>query len=163
MEWFPWYPADFERDTYHLTLAQDGAYRRLIDKYMILREALPDDDAALARIIGVGFEEWVSVAPVVRKFFRAKDGKLTHKRCAAELRAQELRFGRHSERGKKAAFAKWSKINHKPARSMLADPTLTLSKNISSENGALKEGLSGKKSSVPVSAELAQKIARGYR
>jgi uncharacterized protein YdaU (DUF1376 family) len=124
MEWYPWYPLAFRRNTYCLSLAEDGAYRRLIDEYMINRRGLPDDDAALARILGVGLPEWMAVAPRVRPFFKARDGVLIHKRCDDELDAQNNRMKRFSERGKKAAFAKYSKINAVSTRRMLVPPTL---------------------------------------
>lgn len=127
MDWFPWYPADYKRDTYRLTLAEDGAYRRLIDEYMVNRGPLPDDDAALARIIGVTSETWLAIAPAVRTFFHSNpQGELTHKRCDQELRRQAVVFERNSARGQKAAYKRWSKNNAQHARRMLAVNTLTL-------------------------------------
>jgi uncharacterized protein YdaU (DUF1376 family) len=90
---------------------------------MVNREPLPDDDAALARILGVSQEEWLAVANSVRPFFKSLDGRLVHKRCVCELRAQDLRSERYSERGKKAAFAKYSKPNDLSARRMLVSTT----------------------------------------
>ena len=123
MKWFPWHPLEHRRDTYKLSLAEDGAYRRLIDEYMVNREPLPDDDAALARILGVSQEDWLAVANSIRPFFKSQDGRLVHKRCASELRAQDQRSERYSERGKKAAFAKYSKPNDLNARRMLVPTT----------------------------------------
>lgn len=123
VEWYPWYPIDFRRDTLRLSFAEDGAYRRLIDEYMILRGPLPDDDIALARILGVGLEEWLSVAAVVRRYFRSDGSKLHHKRCQAEIAAQDRRTKRFSERGKKAAFAKYSKVSVLGPRRILLPPT----------------------------------------
>jgi uncharacterized protein YdaU (DUF1376 family) len=109
MRWFPWHPVEHRRATYKLSLSEDGAYRRLIDEYMINREPLPDDDAALARISGVGLDEWLAISPNVRVFFKAQNGRLVHKRCDSELQAQDLRMQRFSERGKKAAAARYNK------------------------------------------------------
>jgi uncharacterized protein YdaU (DUF1376 family) len=125
VDWYPFYPTDFRRDTLHLSLAEDGAYRRLIDEYMILRGPLPDDDAALSRLLGVGIEEWLKVAPAVRKFFRsAANGLLFHRRCDREIAAQNNRNSRLSQRGKKAAFAKWNNFNAVHPRRMLVHPTV---------------------------------------
>lgn len=131
MDWYPWFLKDYRRDTRHLGLAADGAYRRLIDEYMETREPLPDSDAALAGIVRVGLDEWLKIAADVRPFFRSKDGLLFHKRCDRELRAQNVRILRNSERGKKAAFGRWSKPKGLDASRMLAHATLTLSKNTS--------------------------------
>jgi len=66
---------------------------------------------------------WLAVAKSVRPFFKYQDGRLVHKRCVCELRAQDLRSERYSERGKKAAFAKYSKPNDLNARRMLVPTT----------------------------------------
>lgn len=164
MDWYPWFPTAFRRDTYSLSLAEDGAYRRLIDEYMITRSPLPDDDRALARILGIGVEEWAQIAPAVRKFFRPSDGVLNHKRCACELRAQDMRSQRFSERGKKAAFAKYSKVNGVSPRRKLVPPTLQ-DKDISltsSESVAAKEsGQPTKGVSVELQAIMRRKL--GHR
>lgn len=123
MKWFPWHPLEHRRDTYKLSLAEDGAYRRLIDEYMVNRESLPDDDAALARILGVGLKDWLAVSINVRPFFKSQNGRLVHKRCDCELRLQDQRAERYSERGKKAAFAKYSRPNDLNARRMLVPAT----------------------------------------
>lgn len=108
-DWYPFNVKDYRRDTLHLTLAQDGAYRRLIDEYMVMGEALPDNDIALSRIIGCTLDDWLAVAPAVRPFFHPSNHKLVHKRCEEELHAQAMRT--HSKRtvGKEAANARWKK------------------------------------------------------
>lgn len=132
MEWYPFYPIDFRRKTLKLSLAEDGAYRRLIDEYMILGGPLPNDDESLARLLGVGVEEWLAVALAVRGYFQIQNGQLRSKRCEEELAAQKKRNQRFSERGKKAAFGRWSKINGIPARRMLVHATVHNKDNSSS-------------------------------
>jgi uncharacterized protein YdaU (DUF1376 family) len=118
MDWFPWYPTAHKRKTYRVSLVEDGALRRLIDQYMTDRGPLPDDDGALARIVGVSLDQWLIVSVGVRAYFRAHDGQLSNKRCDDELRAQDTRAQRYSERGKKAAYAKYSAPNALTARRM---------------------------------------------
>lgn len=155
LDWYPFFVVDYRRDTYQLTLEEDGAYRRLIDEYMLTREPLPNDDAALARIIGIPTTEWRRLAPVVRRFFRMKNDKLWHKRCEQELRAQNARHNRYSDRAKKAAFTRWSKTNGLHAKLMRHDATLqNISKITPTESG--DRGLSENKHTV--SNELAATI-----
>jgi uncharacterized protein YdaU (DUF1376 family) len=111
--WFPWYPTKFSRDTQHLGLAEDAAYRRLIDAYMQHGEPLPDNDAALARMIGVGKDEWLTVAPAVRPFFEASNGKLVHSRCHKELMQQACLKHGYSIRGHAGADARWKDLREK--------------------------------------------------
>lgn len=139
MDWYPWFPSAFRRKTFTLSLAEDGAYRRLIDEYMIERTPLWDDDRALARILGVGLDEWLILAPKVRKYFTVKAGKLHNQKCDEELRAQDFRFDRYSVRGKKAAFAKYNKINEIVPRRMLVPTTLKKEIKTSSEYVAARE------------------------
>lgn len=133
LDWYPFFVIDFRRDTRHLTLEQDAAYRRLIDEYMLTREPLPNNDAALARILGIPATEWECLAPVVRKFFKARNDKLIHKRCEQELRAQDMRNKANSNRGKKAALTRWLKVKGLDAKPMPARATLHNINKISSE------------------------------
>jgi len=109
MDWYPWYPDLHDADAGHLTCLEDGAYRRLIDRYMRTRMPLPDDDKALARFVGLTPDEWAVIAPNVRAFFKTKDGKLHHKRCNLVLEAQDKKAKSHSEHASHAAKARWAK------------------------------------------------------
>lgn len=110
-DWFPWYPVLFKADTLHLTAAQDGIYRRLIDWYMETRRPLPDVDRALAAIARVGLDEWLPHATVIRAYFSSKNGLLRHKRCDRELDTQDKFSKIRSEVAEKGAAARWGKIN----------------------------------------------------
>lgn len=161
LDWYPFFAVDYRRDTYHLSLAEDGAYRRLIDEYMMTREALPNDNVALARILGIPTTEWEELAPRIRPFFKSRNDKLIHKRCEQELRAQDTRSSRYSDRAKKAAMTKWLKHKGLNAKRMLNGATLhNTSKTTTSEYDAEAEGCP--KGNSLVSAELAAKIKQKW-
>ena len=101
MDWYPRYPAHYDRDTLHLSLAEHGAYCRLIDYYMATENPLPDDERALAGILRCSVDDWKAVATTVRAYFKAKGGKLIHKRCEAELETQIGRRNRIAVRNRK--------------------------------------------------------------
>lgn len=107
--WYPFYPREFRRDTYHLCAAADGIYRRFIDEYMDTRRPLPDSDVALAAIARVSSDEWNVHREVVRAFFKPQDGKLFHKRCEQELHGQAMRLALRSAAGKEGAAVRWAK------------------------------------------------------
>lgn len=89
MQWYPHYIDDYDADTLTLTLAEDGAYRRLLAWYYKNERPLPDDDKALASIVRITPEEWSMIAPRLRPLFKPNGGtSLHHKRCDAVLRAQ---------------------------------------------------------------------------
>ena len=134
-DWYPFFVVAYRRDTYDLSLEEDGAYRRLIDEYMITRQPLPNDDAVLARIVGLPKTEWTRLAVKVRRYFKPKNDKLWHKRCEAELRAQNARHNRRSKIARKGGLAKALKVKSLAASSMLNPATLHYKerKNLSSE------------------------------
>lgn len=101
MDWFKFYPADYRDDTWDLDLAAHGAYMLLIQHYMMHEKPLPDNDKALASIVGVGLDEWSAVASQVRNMFVTRDGKLRHKRCELELNAAYDRRRDGAERAAK--------------------------------------------------------------
>lgn len=113
MDWYPFYPDLYASDTMHLDPYQDGCYRRLIDHYMRSRYPLPDNDAALARIVGDSVANWVAMASaIVRPFFTPKDGLLHLKRCDDILDDQDSRSRRLSEHGKRGAEKRWKSKNN---------------------------------------------------
>lgn len=86
-------------DTRHLSTLEHGAY------LLLLMEAwrrpncdLPDDDRFLARLAGVGADEWAGIKPVVMEFW-TRDGRsktwkqkrLTKERDAAKKRSKSQR------------------------------------------------------------------------
>lgn len=106
--WYPWYPTLYRADTAHLTLAEDGAYRRLIDHYMESGRPLPDDDSALARIVGVPLNEWLAIAARIRAFFKPHKNFLKQRRCDRELSVRTMRHKRRKTQAKHAASMRWA-------------------------------------------------------
>ena len=97
MDWYPFYPLKYRADTMCLSLAEHGAYRLLIDHYMMTEKPLPADDHALARIVGATPREWSRISHRIRGFFAETDDGLHHKRCDEELALQRQRSTRARE------------------------------------------------------------------
>jgi len=55
---YRFFPQRYLDHAFHLTLFQDGCYRRLIDKYMTSRSPLPFDEVELAGICRISLKEW---------------------------------------------------------------------------------------------------------
>ncbi len=158
MDWFPWYFTLYEQHTMHLDPYQDGCYRRLIDHYMKTRAPLPDNDYALARIIGDSYDNWVSkAASAIRPFFKTKkDGNLYHNRCDRELHYQDGCTKRLSESGKKGAEARERKRNKINALPSTPSATLKppLSPCLSTGQDSTGEEEERKKESLSVDFEI---------
>jgi uncharacterized protein YdaU (DUF1376 family) len=107
---------------------------------MVTGKSLPDCDVSLAGIARVTADEWGTHREPVRAFFKARDGRLFHKRCEQELHAQRMRAASRSRSAKEAATVRWAKEKAKQraecephaecnADAMRLPATLTLSKN----------------------------------
>lgn len=106
LPYYRWFPGDYIRDTRRLSMLQHGAYRLLIDEYMVTGKPLPNDLPALYRVCGaVSGEEHAAVRYVLEEFFRLTGPVWRHKRCDEEI-------GRQSERTSSAqasAGKRWSR------------------------------------------------------
>ena len=111
MEWYPRNPVHYDRKTHGLSLAEHGAYTRLIDYYYLTEAPLPDDDHALASILRVGINDWMAVADRVRKFFfLGDDGMLHQRRCDDELHVY------HRDRPKAVAARRNGRLGGRPPK-----------------------------------------------
>jgi len=81
MDWYERHPTDYKNDTWHLSLAEHGAYTLLLDHYYANEAPLPDVDRALSSICNCSVEEWLNVKHNVIAFFKVKNGKLRQKNC----------------------------------------------------------------------------------
>jgi uncharacterized protein YdaU (DUF1376 family) len=104
--WYPFFVGDYRKDTARLSCEQHGAYRQLIDEYWITGP-LPDDDAILARIVGLDLKAWKKHRPTIEAFFRIKGGVWRHKRVDSERSKASTRKTKAVERAKAAAGARW--------------------------------------------------------
>jgi uncharacterized protein YdaU (DUF1376 family) len=84
--WYSFYPADYGRDTGHLSLVEHGAYRVLMDHYYATAAPLPADIARLIRLCRAqGPAEQEAVRFVLAEFFLAGEDGFRHPRIDAEI------------------------------------------------------------------------------
>lgn len=100
--WYPHYVRDFNAKTAHLSLAERGAYRALMDCYWEAQGPLSNDERALCRMIGAFPDEWEQVRENVLAFFTNRDGKLYHKRIDEEIEKAKKQHADKAERLAKA-------------------------------------------------------------
>ncbi len=102
LSWFPFDPADWLTDMHvlRMTLAQRGAYITLLC-FEWLEGWLPSDSESLARLVGVGADDWDGIwrEPLSDRF-KEKSGRLFNPRLEAErkkakrLHDDRVRWGR---------------------------------------------------------------------
>jgi uncharacterized protein YdaU (DUF1376 family) len=108
LPYFPMYPSDFEADTSHLSLAEDGAYNRLLRlMWMTPGCSLPDDPAWITRRLRVSAGDFQSiVAPLLDEFFKRSGGRVYSPRLRREWEKVDETSRRRSEAGKKGGRPK---------------------------------------------------------
>lgn len=105
------YVADYLGDTRHLTTEQHGAYLLLLMTMWRSAGVVPNDEAKLARIVGLSVVRWRKISAEVLEFFTEVEGGLTQARLAAELAISEEKSEKRSQSGKAGARAKALKNN----------------------------------------------------
>ena len=124
LPYFPMYPTDFEADTSHLTLAEDGAYNRLLRLcWMTPGCSLPDDEAWIMRRMRARTdEEQEAVRVVLAEFFTLSNGRLSNARLTRENIAAKEAHEKRKNAGSKGGAAKSAKTNKKAPSKAKAMP-----------------------------------------
>jgi uncharacterized protein YdaU (DUF1376 family) len=94
----------YDRKTAHLSLAQDGAYRRLLSHYYRTRKPLPANAEILLRVCRAFDDtEKAAVMLVVEEFFTLEDDGYHNRRADEELEKQAQVSEKRREAGRKGA------------------------------------------------------------
>lgn len=124
LPYFNLYPTDFEADTSHLSLAEDGAYNRLLRLiWMSPTCDLPDDDRWIMRRMRVSKEEFESVVLIViEEFFDRSNGRLSNARMSKEFERSNEAHKKRVIAGKKGGKSKSLKNNDLDTSNAKAKP-----------------------------------------
>jgi len=86
MNFYKRYVGDIQRDTGHLSLAEFGAYDRLLDHYYATESALPVDIDACCRISrAMSKDERKAVISILNQYFKLTDRGYEQKRAEKEI------------------------------------------------------------------------------
>ena len=109
MNYYEHHLGDYMRDTAHLSLMEDGAYRRLLDAYYTREKPLPPDLRDCCKLArAVTKPERDAVAYVLREFFEQREDGYHQGRADAEI----LRFRSKSEKARASINARWERIRN---------------------------------------------------
>ncbi len=140
MHYYSHHIGDYNRDTAHLSLAEHGAYRLLMDCYYVTGEALPSNQATLCRIVrAVSKVERDAVQKVSSAFFLPTPEGLRHKRIDAEILSYKNQIETASRAGKASAESRQRKRNDRsttvdvPLQRKRNDPTNGMGNGTSTE------------------------------
>lgn len=109
LPWMRFYIGDHIRDTHHLSWEEHGVLLLLlITAWKEPGCRIPDDEAWIVRRLRSNEQDFARVVkPVLDEFFTAEDGYLFHKAQRAEYHNALEEYEKKSERGRKAANARW--------------------------------------------------------
>ena len=82
MIWYKFFLGDYIRDTHHLADAEDLAYRRLIDLYMMSESPIPLDTKLVSRKVRLDLD---IVEVVLNEFFEKAEDGYHNARCDKEI------------------------------------------------------------------------------
>lgn len=106
MNYYEHHLGDFMRDTAHLTMLEEAAYRRLLDAYYIRERALPADVRECCKLArAVSKPEREAVAYVLREFFTLKDDGHHQARADRELERYRVK----SEKARASINQRWQR------------------------------------------------------
>lgn len=104
MNYYEHHLGDYLRDTAHLSMVEDGAYRRLMDAYYIKELPLPKEVRDVYRLVRAGSKvEKDAVSIVLSEFFVECTDGWRHKRCDTEI----ARYQDKQAKAKRSAEARW--------------------------------------------------------
>lgn len=130
-------------DTRHLSTTEHGAYLLLLMvHWRIGEEGLPDDERLLARYAGLTLDKWRRLAPTIRQFFIAKDGRLLQARLLDEIWHAKRRIEKSASGGNaKALKYKQGRSARSLPKACLKPATLSLIPTLEKEepNGSSKK------------------------
>lgn len=105
MNYYEHHLGDYLRDTAHLSMLEDGAYRRLLDAYYIREAPLPLAPREVFRLVRAqSKQDREAVDTVLREFFTETPEGWTHGRCDREV----ARFQDKQRKAKASADARWA-------------------------------------------------------
>jgi len=105
MNYYEHHIGDFVKDAGYLSMAEEGAYRRLIDAYYTKEKPLPVEIKECCKIARATSKlEREAVRYVVEEFFILEADGYHQKRCDEEI----ARFKDKQEKAKRSANARWA-------------------------------------------------------
>ena len=118
MNYYPHHIGDYLKDTAHLTMIEDGAYRRLIDLYYLHEKPLPAEKRQVYRLArAASTAERGAVDTILDEYFTLSAEGWTHRRCDAEVAKSREK----SEKARTSAASRWQSKTHSDGNANASD------------------------------------------
>jgi uncharacterized protein YdaU (DUF1376 family) len=110
MHYYKFNIKDWTRDTAHLSIEEEGVYRRLIDHYYESEMPIPQETQWVIRRLRLATHEQ-ALSVVLNEFFFLSDDGYHHARCDKEIKGYHGKAGANRENGKLGGRPKKAKEN----------------------------------------------------
>lgn len=100
MHYYKFNIKDWSRDTAHLTVEEEGVYRRLLDHYYESETPIPVETKPVIRRLRLGGHE-EATSTILGEFFVLGDDGYRHKRCDGEIEKYHAKAVSNRENGKR--------------------------------------------------------------
>lgn len=91
MNHYPHHIGDYTKDTAHLSMIEDGAYRRLIDLYYLHEQALPAERRQVYRLArATSTAERKAIDTILDEYFTVSPDGFRHSRCDEEIERYQV-------------------------------------------------------------------------
>ena len=133
MIWYKFFLGDYIRDTHHLADAEDLAYRRLIDLYMMSESPIPLDTKSVSR--KVRLDEDIVVAVLDEFFDKAEDG-YHNARCDKEIMKYQHQVSMNRQSAAKGGRPKKTELETELKPNHIPNQKSEVRKNIKTTSSA---------------------------
>ena len=107
MNFYPFHIGDYAKETAHLSMTEDGAYRRLLDMYYTRECRLPCDVPSIYRLARAHTKlERAAIDVVLQEFFKHTETGFLHHRCEEEIENAQSRISAAQRNGRKGGRPK---------------------------------------------------------
>lgn len=120
IHFYAWFPGDYARDTAHLSMVEDAAYRRLLDAYYMTGRVSANAEVLPRVCRAITPDEQAAVLRVVAEFFEVRDGYLYHPKVEHELARSRAISGKRADAGRRGAEKTNSKRSANAAANAVA-------------------------------------------
>lgn len=103
LHFYAWFPGDYARDTAHLSMVEDAAYRRLLDAYYMSGRVSANADVLPRVCRAITPDEQAAVQRVVAEFFEVRNGYLYHDKVEHELARSRAISSKRADAGRRGA------------------------------------------------------------
>lgn len=142
MNYYPHHIGDYLKDTVHLSMLEDAAYRRMLDIYYASEKPLPLDFEYVCKMVrAVKTEERESTSWVLHNFFEKCEDGWHNKRADEEIRKGKTRVKAARKNGKRGGRPKTQRVSkNNPGGLHDANPELNSQKPKAKERLAEPDG-----------------------